>query len=129
MRETSPAQSAASSPPTPCRTSTITSLSSAGSRSTSASLSSSSSLATSLSSSAGHRRELGIVLRLGEICARAPPVAGRAHRGLELLQPPAELRRLAVVGVDGRVGHPALELVVRALELLDELVEGHTARL
>ncbi len=51
IRRTSPAQSAASSPPTPCLISTITSFSSAGSRSTSASWSSPSSRSIWASSS------------------------------------------------------------------------------
>src|SRR5947209_11030711 len=42
---------------------------------------------------------------------------------LELLHAPADVRRLAVVVVDVRVGHAALELLVRALEFCNEVVE------
>ena len=44
---------------------------------------------------------------------------------LELLQPPTDLRRLAVVVVDGRVGHALLGFPVGALDLVDELLNGH----
>ena len=43
----------------------------------------------------------------------------------ELLQAPPDLGRLAVVVVDGRVGHALLGLPVGALDLLDELLHGH----
>ena len=47
-------------------------------------------------------------------------------RRLELLQAPADVRRLAVVVVDRRVGQPLLQVDVGALELLDELFDpGH----
>jgi hypothetical protein len=60
-----------------------------------------------------------------EIVADLAPLLGEPVRGLELLQAPADLRRLAVVVVDGRVGHALLGLPVGALDLLDELLNGH----
>ena len=53
------------------------------------------------------------------------PLLRELVRGLELLQAPADLRRLAVVVVDGRVGHALLGLSVGALDLLDELLNSH----
>ena len=73
-----------------------------------------------------HRGELGVVLGVGEIGARALPRDGELVRRLELLQPPPHVGRLAVVVVDGRVGQPRLQVGVRALELLDEWFDpGH----
>src|SRR6266567_4759117 len=103
MRATSAAQSPASSPPTPWRTSTITSFSSAGSCSTSESFSSSSS-----------RVEIGPGLA---------PGLRELVRAFELLPAPADRRRLAVVVVDGGIGLALERFVVRALQLLDELFE------
>ena len=42
---------------------------------------------------------------------------------LELLQPPPHLGRLAVIVVDGRVGHPRLQVRVGALELVDQVFD------
>ena len=120
---------AASSPPTPCRTSTSTSFSSAGSRSTSASLGSPearvepSDLCLEI---ARERGQLGIALRGLEIVPGATPFQREPVRLLELLEAPADVGRLAAVGVDGGIGHPVLELGVGALELVDELVEDAT---
>ena len=44
-------------------------------------------------------------------------------RLLELLQPAADLGRLAAVVVDGRIAHPLLGLAVGALEVVDQVVE------
>src|SRR5207244_7494203 len=41
--------------------------------------------------------ELGLAARGVEVVARAPPLQGQLVRAFELLQPPADLRRLAVV--------------------------------
>ena len=75
-----------------------------------------------------HGGEVGVPLRLRQIGRRLTPLAGRPHCPLELLEAPSELRRLAVVRVDGGIRHPLLELGMRALELVCKLIEGrHTA--
>ena len=70
-----------------------------------------------------HLGELGVAARRVEVGLRLAPLLRELVRALELLQAPADLGRLAVVVVDGRVGQPLLRLGVGALELLDELVE------
>ena len=73
-----------------------------------------------------HRGELGIVLGVGEVGAGALPGDGELVRRLELLQPAADVGRLAMIVVDGRVGQPSLQVGVGALELLDEWFDsGH----
>ena len=77
----------------------------------------------------GHRGELGVVPGVGEVGARTLPGDGELVRRLELLETPPDVRRLAVVVVDGRVGQPRLQVGVRALELLDEWFDsGHARR-
>ena len=56
-------------------------------------------------------------------CA-ATPLLREPVRALELLQAPADVGRLPVVVVDGRVGHALLRLGVRALELVDQLFDS-----
>ena len=73
-----------------------------------------------------HRRQLRVGLGRGEVVDRLPPVLRQLVRGLELLQAPPDVRRLAVVVVDGGVAHALLRLAVAALELADELIDpGH----
>gem|GEM_PF-7125117 len=68
----------------------------------------------------GHRGELGIALRVDQVGARLPPLPCGAQGRLELLQTAADVRGLATVGVDGRVGQTFLELGVRPLELVGQ---------
>ena len=74
------------------------------------------------------RGELGIVPGGREVGRHLLPLAGHPDRRLELLQAPPDVRRFAVIVVDGRVRHPLLELGVRALELLDEVIESQPWR-
>jgi hypothetical protein len=67
--------------------------------------------------------QVGVFARRREILLRRGPLLRELVRLLELLQAPPDLGRLAVVVVDGRVGHPRLNLRVGALELCDEVVE------
>jgi len=69
------------------------------------------------------RRGLRIVARRLEVILRLTPLARELVRPLELLQASPRLRRLAVVVVDGRVGHALLRLRVRALQLVNELFD------
>ena len=73
--------------------------------------------------------QVGVLARSREIVARRPQLLHELVRALELLQPPPDLRRLAVVVVDGRLGHARLRFPVGALELVDSAVEvsGHAA--
>src|SRR5262249_58977427 len=73
-----------------------------------------------------HPRQLGVALCIGEVGAGLPPLLREPVRALELLAPPPHLGHLAVVVVDGRVRHTLLELLIGALELVDEWLEsGH----
>ena len=126
MRKMSPAQSAASSPPTPWRISTITSLRSAGSVSTSASFSSSSSARAALLELRHELAQVAVAARGLEVVADLAPLLRQLVRPFELLHAAADLRGLAVVVVDGRVAQALLRLAVRALQLVDQLFEaGH----
>ncbi len=70
--------------------------------------------------------ELRVLARGLEVVARRAPLLRELVRALELLQAPACLRGLVVVGEDRRVAHPLLRVGVGALELLDEAVDlGH----
>ena len=62
-----------------------------------------------------------------EVFVDQPPLLRELVRAFELLQAASGRGRLAVVVVDGRVGHALLRLLVRAFELVDELfdVAGH----
>jgi hypothetical protein len=59
-----------------------------------------------------------------EVGASLAPLLCEPVRALELLQAPADLGRLAVIVVDGRVGHTLLRLAVGALDFVDELFDG-----
>ena len=68
----------------------------------------------------------GIVARVLEVGARLLPLLGELVRRLELLQPAPGVGGLAVVVVDGRIGHALLRLRVGALQLVDEALDrGH----
>src|ERR671922_294486 len=73
--------------------------------------------------------QVTVAVRVREVGANRAPLLGQPVRGLELLQAAPDLRRLAMVVVDGRVGHALLRLPVRALDFLDELVDsGHATK-
>ena len=76
------------------------------------------------SSSGDELAQVGVGLRCVEVVVRLAPLLRELVRALELLQAPADRRRLAVVVVDGGVGQALLRLVVGALELVDQLFEG-----
>ena len=69
--------------------------------------------------------QVAVVAGRFEVVADLAPLLGELVGRLELLQAPPDLRRLAVVVVDGRVGHALLGLPVGALDLVDELLHGH----
>ena len=69
--------------------------------------------------------QVAVVAGRIEVFVDHAPLLGELVRRFELLQAPPDLRRLAVVVVDGRVGHALLGLPVRALDLIDELLHGH----
>ena len=62
-----------------------------------------------------------------EVFVDQPPLLRELVRAFELLQAASGGRGLAMVVVDGRVGHPLLRFLVRAFELVDELFDlaGH----
>ena len=64
--------------------------------------------------------ELAVGLRSGQVGPDFAPLLRELVRHLELFQPPADVRRFAMVVVDGRVGQALLRFVVRALEVVDE---------
>ena len=64
-----------------------------------------------------HLAEVGVVARRGEVLVERLPLLRELVRVLELLHAAADVRRLAVVVVDRRVGHAALQLLVRALRV------------
>ena len=124
----SPANRAASSPPVPARISTITFLSSFGSRST---------IARRISSASSSSRA-GASATTAFSSASSPSSASSSARALEVVAEPAVLGRqlvgvleLAVLAPDlgvalpvpdhRRVGHLRLQLRVAALDLVDEL--------
>ena len=73
-----------------------------------------------------HRRELRIVPGRLEIGLGLPPRVGELLRAFQLLEPAARLGGLAVVVVDGGIGHPLLRLRVGALQVVDEVLDrGH----
>ena len=123
IRYTSPAQRAASSPPTPGRISTITSFSSAGSFSTSASLSSSSSRATSSSSSDAMPASSGSPRASSRSAlARRHSSASRCGASSSFSRRPGR-RDLDPVVVHGGIGHALLRLRVGAVELVHEMFD------
>ena len=72
----------------------------------------------------GHElAQVGVLARRREIVTRGLPLLSELVRLLELLQAAPDVRRFAVVVVDGRIGHPCLQLFVVTLELRDEVVE------
>ena len=72
----------------------------------------------------GHElAQVGVLARRREILPRGSPLLRELVRLLELLQAAPDVRRFAVVVVDGRIGHPCLQLLVVTLELGDEVVE------
>ena len=66
--------------------------------------------------------EIAVVVRSLEVGRSLNPLLRELVRRLELLQAPADLRRFAVVVVDGRVGHSLLRLGIGALHLVDEVL-------
>src|SRR5262245_22896398 len=73
--------------------------------------------------------QVAVAARRVEVVAHLAPLQGQLVRGLELLEAPSDLRRLAVIVVDGRVRHALLRLAVGALELADELFHhAHAAK-
>jgi hypothetical protein len=64
--------------------------------------------------------QLGVGERRHDVLAHRAPLLRELERRLELLQPPAHGGRLVAVVVDGGVGHPLLNLGVRALEVVDQ---------
>ena len=60
-----------------------------------------------------------------EVLPDPAPFLGQLVRGLELLQAPSDIGRLAVVVVDSRIRQALLRLAVGALDLVDELLDGH----
>ena len=64
--------------------------------------------------------ELAVGLRCGQVGPDLAPLLREPVRRLELFQPPADVRRFAVIVVDGRVGQALFRFVVRALEVVDE---------
>ena len=60
--------------------------------------------------------------------AHLAPLLGQLVRPFELLQAPSDIGRLAVVVVDSRVGQALLRFAVGALDLVDELVNGHVEK-
>ena len=73
--------------------------------------------------------QVGVGTRGLGVVASLAPLLRELVRRLELLQPPADLGRLAVVVEDGRVGHPLLRLAVGAVDLVDEILDsGHDSR-
>ncbi len=77
----------------------------------------------------GERGELGIGARRLEIGAGLPPLLPEPVGALQLLQAPADVGSLTVVVVDGGIGQALTHLFVRALELGDQLVDGHRTML
>ena len=76
----------------------------------------------------GHElAEIGVVPRRCQVLAQPLPLARELVRMLELLQASTDVRRLAVVVVDSRIGHARLSLLIGAQEIRDELFEigGH----
>ncbi len=116
IRSRSPANSADSSPPSPALISTITSLASCGSRGMSSSASRSSSAGREAGDGlrlGGERRVLGGQLaRGGQVGAGLLQLAGRLVQRDQFGVPAADPPGGALVGVDGRVGQPPLQLGV-----------------
>src|SRR5947207_2429916 len=93
------------------------------------------SISTSTSSASGITATVAVEVWIrpcdsvsGTRCTRCLPPALREPVGaLELLEPPTGGRCLAVVVVDGRVGHALLRLLVGALDLLEQRFDraGH----
>jgi hypothetical protein len=71
--------------------------------------------------------QLGVGLRGCDVLAHRPPLLGELVRRLELFQATADVGRLAVVVVDGRVGQALTHLGVRPLQLVDQALDlvGH----
>ena len=64
--------------------------------------------------------ELAVGLGSGQVALDLAPLLRELVRAFELFQPPADVRRFAVIVVDGRVGQALFRFVVRALEVVDE---------
>ena len=68
--------------------------------------------------------QVAVVARGGEVLAPRLPLEREPVRGLQLLQAPSDVGRLAVVVVHGRVGEALVRVGIRALELRDQVIEG-----
>src|SRR5262249_16231438 len=72
----------------------------------------------------GHElAQVGVLTRRREVVPRGRPLLRELVWTFELLQAAADVGRLAVVVVDSRIGHTPLQLLVRALEILHQVVE------
>ena len=72
--------------------------------------------------------QVAVALRRVEVLAHAAPGLSELVRAFELLQAPSDIGRLPVVVVDGRVRQALLRFPVGALDLVDELLDGHAAK-
>ena len=70
------------------------------------------------------RGELGVAAGGVEVGARLSPLLRELVRRFQLLQPTPHLGSLPVVVVDRGIGHAGAHLLVGALEVVDQLVDG-----